>query len=369
MCADRSRVKVTPEKSTAGVNGGSWASAVTGRVLVTGLHAEGHAKYPFIHNALTWTGAGTGTGLVATYHSGYSANFSYLKMGTFGLGVRNADGYTRQNPSCITTSDFNTIYSGLSDSYFRSWAQSYHFYFTSVPSGFCRIGNDGSYNLTYVRNVVCPDSDGDGYSDPRPAWTTAQGADAWPSDATQWGDADGDGYGDNSDAFPVDATQWADTDGDGYGDNKYGSQGDHFPNDSTRWKDSDEDGLADEDDAFVNDPTQSADRDGDGFGDDDNVVEYCEIKDGLTTIGGDCDDNNDSINPLQDEICDEVDNNCIDGIDEYDGLKVNRWYIDDDGDGYIDCNDTDCMPAPECSGDSENKKFAKHCEIVNVNFK
>ena len=32
----------------------AWASALTGRVLVTGLHAEGHGKYPFINNAVTW---------------------------------------------------------------------------------------------------------------------------------------------------------------------------------------------------------------------------------------------------------------------------------------------------------------------------
>ena len=62
--------------------------------------------------------------------------------------------------------------------------------------------------------------------------------------------------GDNSDAFPVDATQWNDTDGDGHGDNKYGNQGDYL-NDPTRWKDSDEDGIADEDDAFPNDPTNN----------------------------------------------------------------------------------------------------------------
>ena len=32
-------------------------------------------------------------------------------------------------------------------------------------------------------------------------------------------DTDGDGVDDVDDAFPADATQWADDDGDGYGDN------------------------------------------------------------------------------------------------------------------------------------------------------
>ena len=32
----------------------------------------------------------------------------------------------------------------------------------------------------------CPDTDGDGYSDPDGVWTTANGADVWPNDITQW---------------------------------------------------------------------------------------------------------------------------------------------------------------------------------------
>jgi hypothetical protein len=48
--------------------------------------------------------------------------------------------------------------------------------------------------------------------------------DAFPNDATQWSDRDGDGYGDNAsgylaDLFPDDPSEWADEDGDGYGSN------------------------------------------------------------------------------------------------------------------------------------------------------
>ena len=39
--------------------------------------------------------------------------------------------------------------------------------------------------------------DGDGYSDPDGSWTTANGADAFISDPTQWADSDIDGFGDN----------------------------------------------------------------------------------------------------------------------------------------------------------------------------
>ena len=44
----------------------------------------------------------------------------------------------------------------------------------------------------------CPDTDGDGYSDPASNWSIAQGADVFIADKTQWADQDGDGYGDNS---------------------------------------------------------------------------------------------------------------------------------------------------------------------------
>ena len=43
----------------------------------------------------------------------------------------------------------------------------------------------------------CPDTDGDGYSDPASNWSIVNGADAFISDSTQWFDQDGDGYGDN----------------------------------------------------------------------------------------------------------------------------------------------------------------------------
>ncbi len=58
----------------------------------------------------------------------------------------------------------------------------------------------------------CPDTDGDGWSDPDEEWGTAEGADAFPNERTQWADRDGDGFGDTSsfdavliDHFPDDA--------------------------------------------------------------------------------------------------------------------------------------------------------------------
>ncbi|TLD40039.1 MAG: putative lipoprotein [Candidatus Jettenia ecosi] len=53
--------------------------------------------------------------------------------------------------------------------------------------------------------------------------------------------------------------------------------------------------------------------------------------DGFTGAEGDCDDNNSSVNPKAQEICDDVDNNCDGQIDEE--LKT-TFYGDADGDGY-----------------------------------
>jgi hypothetical protein len=63
--------------------------------------------------------------------------------------------------------------------------------------------------------------------------------------------------------------------------------------------------------------------------------------DGYTTCQGDCNDNDASIHPLAQEICDSIDNNCNAAIDEG---------FDGDSDGYSscsrDCNDGDASISP-----------------------
>ena len=174
----------------------------------------------------------------------------------------------------------------------------------------------------------CPDSDGDGFTDPD---------DAFPDQPLQWADQDGDGFGDNAqftdgdrcidvygkstengmlgcpdsdgdghadpfgdfvanpdctgaDAFPDDPLQWCDKDGDGVGDNYQVTNktvidednpglmieicdhiGDAFPNDVTQSSDIDCDGRGDNStgiapDAFPLRKSQQDDNDGDGYG-------------------------------------------------------------------------------------------------------
>ena len=78
-------------------------------------------------------------------------------------------------------------------------------------------------------------------------------------------DDDGDGVADSSDAFPLDASETLDSDGDGIGNNA----------DS----DDDGDGIDDSNDAYPLDATESADTDADGIG---NNSDTDDDNDGLT---------------------------------------------------------------------------------------
>lgn len=79
------------------------------------------------------------------------------------------------------------------------------------------------------------------------------------------------------------------------------------------------------------------DSDNDGFGDVDVAQQTCLTLEGYVTLGGDCDDANDTVFPGAIEECDGLDNNCNGELDET-GSTV--WYFDDDGDGYGDFNIT-----------------------------
>ena len=250
----------------------------------------------------------------------------------------------------------------------------------------------------------CIDSDGDGYSDPDPTgvngpvWTVADGADAFPSDASMWADADGDGvddasddscpnvagtstqdrlgcpdsdgdgysdsdstwgFNDGADVFPNDDTQWSDQDSDGYGDEPTGNLADSCPNvwgDS--WQnntlgclDTDQDGWADSEDAQPNEPTQWSDFDGDGYGDNLAGVnpDACPGVLGNSTLGnrmGCLDDDGDGWDNLIDEL----------------PSTPTQW-LDQDGDGYGD-NATG-IEADSCPGIAGNSTIDRYGCVDN----
>ncbi|TQV88070.1 Calx-beta domain-containing protein [Aliikangiella coralliicola] len=162
-------------------------------------------------------------------------------------------------------------------------------------------GSADDYSFNYFLVFAnTNDNDGDGVIDEE---------DAFPNDADETLDSDGDGIGNNADtdddndgvtddqdAFPFDNTEWQDTDGDGIGNNAD--------------TDDDNDGVSDDDDAFPLDDSETTDTDGDGVGN-----------------NADTDDDNDGV---------------LDDDDAF-PLDDSEWQ-DSDGDGIGDNSDTTPYP-------------------------
>ena len=242
-------------------------------------------------------------------------------------------------------------------------------------------------------DALDPDDDNDGYDDD---------IDLFPSDSTEWVDADGDGQGDNRDmdddndgwwdscdladwiaaqgaavvegvnyfatddtmastcpaqvdAFPNDATEWIDTDGDGTGNNADVNDDGDMDALNNDWTDAEEiacgsdpldandvpadndadgicdvtdtdddgDGTPDELDAFPMDDLEVADLDGDGTGD-----------------AEDLDDDGDGWSDLDEPNC---------GTDANDGFSVPS-----DNDGDLICDDVDSDDDNDGYGDSDD---------------
>ncbi len=253
--------------------------------------------------------------------------------------------------------------------------------FPSDPTRWIDTDNDGfddaedacptTTGNSSTDRLGCVDSDGDGVSDATPpignqsGWNTSDGADAFPYEATQTTDQDGDGFGDNAsgfqpdacpttpgpsttdqfgcededgdgtsdanDAFLGDNTQWMDADNDGYGDNPNGSEPDACPADAGTstldvfgCADEDGDGASDANDLWLGDASQWFDSDGDGYGDeaDGTNGDTCPAETGTSTQGGTF--------------------GCPDGdgdgwADSEDDFPEERTqHLDSDGDGYGD---------------------------------
>ena len=82
------------------------------------------------------------------------------------------------------------------------------------------------------------------------------------------------------------------------------------------------------------------DADGDNFGST-TTTTACIQPAGFVLDSGDCDDDNAVVYPNASEVCDGVDNNCDQTIDEDDPLLLGSlYYFDLDGDGYGDANNS-----------------------------
>ncbi|MFM7204938.1 MAG: MopE-related protein [Myxococcota bacterium] len=96
------------------------------------------------------------------------------------------------------------------------------------------------------------------------------------------------------------------------------------------------------------------DADGDGHGDATAPTQACSAGNGLVASSDDCDDTDASVYPGATELCDNLDNNCDDQVDE--GLALNVYYADTDNDGYGNGEDpvSDCGLEPGTVSDDSD---------------
>lgn len=174
-----------------------------------------------------------------------------------------------------------------------------------------------------------------------------------PDDQSWYLDRDGDGFGTREDVNWLPPPQPA-----GYADNPDDCDDTNADVNPNAVEISDNE--VDEDCNALVAYTFYKDRDGDGFGDLDasTIIEIefgGDAPDGLVFIAGDCNDDDNLINPLANEVFgNNIDDNCNGETD------TDERYIDTDGDGYgstnlsaaagvfnnIDCDDNDLEVHP-----------------------
>ncbi len=119
----------------------------------------------------------------------------------------------------------------------------------------------------------------------------------------------------------------------------------------------------DDEDASVGLPsTWFEDKDGDGYAGTGPGVESCEQSQGLYSEATDCNDTDSDIHPNADELCDGIDNNCDNSTDGSDSVDAGLWYLDVDGDGYGDADDS----VLSCATPSNYVSNADDCDADNA---
>ena len=195
----------------------------------------------------------------------------------------------------------------------------------SIPVGYVANHldcNDSNANVSPQAPEICNGSDDNcnGIDD-----DYALGA------ATYYPDIDGDGYGDmnspttSCQAIADHVLNGLDCDDNDVAQNPLGIE-------SCNGEDDNCDGNVDEN--SIDSQIWYLDADGDNFGVISSWRLGCTQPVGYVASNGDCDDADNSKNPNTPEICNGLDDNCNNQIDE--GVANSSWYYDNDGDGFGD---------------------------------
>ena len=194
------------------------------------------------------------------------------------------------------------------------------------------------------RDTYYTDADADGYGDEDSATLACdapEGTSRVPGDCDDADPAFNPSADESDCTDPTDyncdgSVGYADADGDGFAacEECDDTDASHYPGavETCDLADDDCDGDVDEDDA-IDAGTWYADADDDRYGDPDVIAVSCEQPDGYIDNSLDCDDGADSVYPGADEVCNGVDDDCDDDVDN-DAIDASPWYSDLDEDGF-----------------------------------
>ena len=197
----------------------------------------------------------------------------------------------------------------------------------------CEECNDGEATANPDQLEVC----GDGIDNNCDTLTD----DSTSSDAATWYiDYDGDGFGstglsvtecEEPTGFVANSLDCDDLHADAYPDDPNTMEDDPAPENCDGY-DNDCDGDVDENDA-ADATTWYADSDSDTYGDVLVNTVACDQPSGYVDDSTDCDDTSAAVNPDGTEVCDSLDNDCNNVVDD-DASDGTAWYTDSDEDGY-----------------------------------
>ena len=151
-----------------------------------------------------------------------------------------------------------------------------------------------------------------------------------------WTDLDGDGFGGDNAVKRCEATEnlvWQDGDCDDQDPNQN-------PNAAEICNEADDNCNGEIDENATDAPAFYTDADGDGYGSSNHITYECTQPEGYVGQAGDCEDDDAAIHPEAIEICDDLDNDCDDLVDDEDpDLSLENpipYHADGDGDGFGD---------------------------------